>query len=422
MQLKIEKIVYPGKSLAHHNGKIFFIDEGLSDEVVEIKPLKEKNNYTEAETIRIVTPSARRIAPRCGHYKICSGYQYIAYEEQLKIKTEQIKEIFSRALAKELIGFQIKPSPKIWGYRNKLHLHVLWDTSAYLAYHSPETHNTFVKIDGCFLASKEINNLLVSLLELINRDALKLIEEVEIKQTSSTGQMLLVIFGKKLENSETLSENLLTLKKSFPLAGIVYIEKGKTAEILLDGKNYIEERLNNRILRIGAQSFFQINIDALKLLLSDMTEKIQPLECNIMADLYCGIGTFGILFGDNAKQLISVESSFQNIKFLEENIRLNKLNNSKVLHGYSEELIPRILKEKIDILIIDPPRKGIGNVMCKNILENPVKYIFYVSCDPSTLARDLKMLLKGYNLDSVSGYDFFPHTPHIETFCLLARK
>lgn len=422
MQLKIEKIVYPGKSMAFHNGKIVFTDEGLAGESVEIKPLKEKKNYTEAETLKIITASAKRTTPQCNHYKVCSPYQYIDYNEQLAIKEQQIKEIFRRGLKLELDDFKIKASPKIWGYRNKLRLHILWDKAAYLAYHYPQTHNKFIKIEECFLASKEINNLLSSLLKLINAHGLTTIEEVKIKQIASGQEMLLVLFGKKPENYENLLKNLLPLKNDFPLTGIVYIEKDKSEEIILDGKNYIEERLDNKTLRIGAQSFFQINVDMLKMLLADINLKIKSLEYKTIADLYCGIGTFGILLADNTKKLISLESDLQNIAFLKENLKLNKINNSKIFEGYSEELTPKVLKEKIDILIIDPPRKGIGDVMCKNILANPVKYIFYVSCDPSTLVRDLKILLEKYGLNTLSGYDFFPHTPHIETLSVLVRK
>ncbi|MFA5271198.1 MAG: hypothetical protein WC412_02520, partial [Candidatus Omnitrophota bacterium] len=163
MQLKIEKIVYPGKSMAFYNGKIVFTDEGLPGELVEIKPLKEKKNYIEAETVKIITPSGKRITPRCSHYKICSAYQYIDYNEQISIKEEQIKEMFKRGLAKELNNFKLTPSPEIWEYRNKLRLHVLWDKTAYLAYHYPQTHNKFIRIDVCSLASREINLLLGSL-------------------------------------------------------------------------------------------------------------------------------------------------------------------------------------------------------------------------------------------------------------------
>ena len=408
--------------MAFHNNKIVFTDEGLPGESVEIKTLKEKNNYTEAETIKVVTASTKRTTPHCNHYKICSLYQYIDYNEQLAIKEKQIKEIFRRSLSIELNEFKINPSAKIWGYRNKLRLNVLWDKTAHLAYHYPQTHNKFIKIDECFLASKEINNLFGSLLELINKHNLTSIEEAKIKQTASGQEMLLVLFGKKPESYETLLESLLSLKANFPLAGVVYVENNKSDEIILDGKNYLEEKLNNKTLRIGAQSFFQINVDMLKVLLADMRTKLRNLEYETIADLYCGIGTFGILLGDNAKKIISLESSSQNTVFLKENLKLNKVVNTKIFEGYSEELISEVLKEKIDILLIDPPRKGIGDTMCKNIIANPVKYIFYVSCNPSTLARDLKILLKKYNLDAAYGYDFFPHTPHIETLSVLTRK
>jgi 23S rRNA (uracil1939-C5)-methyltransferase len=191
---------------------------------------------------------------------------------------------------------------------------------------------------------------------------------------------------------------------------------------LLYGKNYIEEKIGDKTFQIGGQSFFQINIDALKLLILDMTEAIKLRGFKAVADLYCGIGTFGIIFADKAEKVLGGEILEENIFFLKENIKINHINNYSLYKGASENIIDRILKEKIDTLIIDPPRKGIGKEMCERLAENGPKHIFYVSCDPITLARDLKTLLQKYELTAIHGYDFFPHTPHIETFSILDRK
>jgi 23S rRNA (uracil1939-C5)-methyltransferase len=210
--------------------------------------------------------------------------------------------------------------------------------------------------------------------------------------------------------------------KKFPFEGITYIAKDRLQETLLYGKNYIEEKIKDKTFQIGTQSFFQVNIDALKLLILDMAEAIKLRGFKIIADLYCGIGTFGIIFADKAEKVLGGEILEENIYFLKENIKINHINNYSLYKGASENIIARILKEKIDTLIIDPPRKGIGKEMCERLAKDGPKHIFYISCDPITLARDLKILLQKYELTAIHGYDFFPHTPHTETFSILDRR
>ena len=424
MQIKIEKVVYPGKSLSIQNGKVIFTDEGLPDEIVEIELLKTKSNYIEAKTINTIEQSDKRVMPRCAHYKACSSYQYIDYNYQLLIKEKQVKDDFAHHLGQELKNFKIKSSQNIWGYRNKLRLNVIWNNGAdTLAYHDQNYQNRFVPIDSCFLASEKINKLFIATIKLVNEHKLQFIEEIEIKESKYSGELLLMLFGKQnIERSHL--KHLTSLEENFPLAGIVYIERDRTRqrEVVSLGKNYIEEEILNKKFHIGSQSFFQINIDMLKMLTEDINQTVKLCNFGIIADLYCGIGTFGIIFSDKAIKIIGAESAKENIYFLKKNIKINKINNYDIYEGMSEDLAPKILEEKLNILIVDPPRKGLERLMCQKLLKNCPKNIFYISCNPSTLIRDLKMLLPRYKLVKMHGYDFFPHTPHIETFSILDRK
>lgn len=422
MKAEIQKIVYPGRSFSSHNGKILFTDEGLPGEIVEVKIIKEKKGYTEAVTLNIIKASDKRIKPLCGHYKACSPYQYIDYNFQLELKRLQIEEIFARALDVKLSRFKIEPSKKIWGYRNKLRLHLLWKNGALtLAYHIPETHDKFVPVDKCYLASGNMNNLFDFLTNTADKHKLNFIEEFEIRETAA-GRLLVTIYGKTAINHKDSRKWANELSGHFPLEGIVYISRQTSEETVIYGKDYVEEKINDKVFHIGARSFFQINISTLKSLAAEMLEAIERRSFRIAADLYCGIGTFGIIFANKSEKMIGVEIAEENTRFLSQNLENNRINNYVFHQGSSEELIRQVLKEKIDALIVDPPRKGIGNDACEILLKNGPRHIFYVSCDPVTLARDLKILLPKYNLAGISGYDFFPHTPHIETFCVLDRK
>lgn len=422
MKTEIQKIVYPGKSLASHEGKVIFTNEGLPGETVEIKPLKERKNYVEAETLSIIKPSSKRVPPLCRHYKVCSPYQHIDYNYQIELKESQIREIFARHLKQELKNFTLKHSRETWAYRNKLRLHLLWKNNvATLAYHRPDTHDQFEPIDKCYLASEGMNKLFLLSADIANKYQLKFIEEIETKENTS-GRLLLILYGASAEGHKNCGDCFSELIKALPLDGIIYIDAKTRNQETMYGVNYLEEKIEGKTFHIGAQSFFQVNNSTLRLLISDINEAVKTRDIKILADLYCGIGTFGILLSDKAEKIFGVELFEENIFFLKENIKLNKINNYTLYKGPSENLVSEILKKKIDTLIVDPPRKGMEKKVCDVLLESGPKQIFYVSCDPITLARDLKIVLQKYNLSQVYGYDFFPHTPHIETLVVLDRK
>jgi 23S rRNA (uracil1939-C5)-methyltransferase len=424
MNLHIEKIVYPGKSMAIATGKVIFCDEGLPGEEVEAVPIKEKKTYVEARVTKILKESPHRVPARCAHYKTCSPYQCIDYPLQLEIKKSQIQEIFLQSLRIKLPNLMIRPSPEIWGYRNKVRLSLIREGSkAHLAYHQPGAQDEFVRIEKCFLVSAEMNALLCAFREITTAKNLDVIEEVEVKESSSNQAMLLVLCLNSRQDMEGLKENLAPLKSRFPLRGIICLVKKRKGleEIILDGENYIEERVGENTFRIGPQSFFQVNMELLKELFLDLRNIIPLSGKERVADLYSGVGTFGISLASNAAEVMGVESSTENIEFLKKNLALNRVGNFTVCEGLSEEWISWVLKKRIDLLILDPPRKGISRSIVQSLLDEPVSLIVYLSCNPSTLARDLKLLNSKYKLKDIRIYDFFPHTPHLETCAILEK-
>ena len=386
MEIKIEKIIYPGKSLGFSENKTILTNEGIPGEIVEVIPLEEKKNYIEAKTIKIITPSSARITPACSHYQACSPYQYIDYKTQLAIKESQLREIFPNN------DIVITPSPEIWGYRNKIELNIIWkDKQAFLGYHTPESRYDFLRADSCFLASENIHKLLASFIELVNKENLDFIKEVKIRESWTTKDLMLTIQP-----------------------------QGKIEKI--PSKPYIEEKISEKTFRIGPESFFQINIPMLEAALKEIKKYLNPEKKERVADLYCGIGTFGIALSQHAKEIIGIESSPDNISFLKSNLKLNTINNFKLYEGDCEKLFPPLMTKGIDILMLDPPRKGLDNMLCQNILLSSIKKIIYLSCNPATLSRDLKILGQKYTIKTLHMFDFFPHTPHIETLAILEKK
>ncbi|MEM7816650.1 MAG: 23S rRNA (uracil(1939)-C(5))-methyltransferase RlmD [Candidatus Aenigmatarchaeota archaeon] len=419
MQVKIEKIVYPGKSLTKAFNKIVFTDEGLPEELIEIEILKEKKNYFLAKTKKVLKASNQRTSPLCSHYKICSPYQYIKYPYQVEIKINQLKEMLKHNLKLEIPNLRTKTPNKIWGYRNKVKLKINWLRSPSLFYHLLNSQDKFIKIKECFLLPTFINDFLKNFLQIVKNRKIKEIEEIEIKYSESRDQILLVIYTNSLNKIKNEIENFKGISER--LSGIVLIPKNSSKKIV-SNKEYLEEKIENIILRWGANSFFQINLEMLKELLKDLNIFLNLKGKEKIADLYCGVGTFGIYFAKKTKQVIGIEQSKENIYFLKENLKINNLDNFIALQGKSEVLIDYILKEKIDILIMDPPRRGLEYSLCEKILKKSPPLLCYISCNPSTLIRDLKILLYCYKIKNISFYDFFPHTPHMELCTILEIK
>ncbi len=406
-------------------GKVIFTDEGLPNELVKLDIRSQKSNYTRAQTCQVLKASPWRAHTRCDHYKVCSPYQYINYPFQLHIKQEQLAEIFLRTLKIKNENIEIKASPRIWGYRNKVHLHVRWQKkTASLAYHLPEINDRFIHITCCFLISEEMNRLAQAILAIISRHEESAIQEIGIKESSSKKELLLVLYADSSRLTQKFLDSVIELPKTFSIEGIIGITGGNKArkENLIWGKSYIEEKIEGYMFRIGAQSFFQVNTAMLTTMCNDIAQSTHFNAGETIADLYCGVGTFGILLAKKVCRVIGIEASRENTLLLEQNLKINHIENFTVYNEYSETWFRKRVKEPADTLIIDPPRKGIGKEICEHLLKYSCQRIIYISCDPATLLRDLKILLAGYSLERITGYDFFPHTPHIETCTLLVKK
>ena len=424
MQVRIKKIVYPGRSLAELEGKVVFTDAGLPGEVVEIEAVREKVSFIEARTISVVEPSSRRVEPRCGHYKACSPWQDMEYALQLEVKGGQVREIFARELKLELSGPEVVPSPKVWGYRNRARFHILReDGEARAAYHEPGEEHVFIPTGPCHLLPDEINALCTDILDTVNAFEIGAITDIEIRRSSADGRMLVAFeFGPNTDVPE-IRKAFGGLRDRFPVAGIVGLVRDRTRvrELPLLGKPFIYESAAGASFRLGPRSFFQVNGDMLLAAVDEMRRVSEADGEPRIADLYCGVGTFGIGLAHRAKEVFGVESDPENLRFLRKNLFANGVGNFAVCEGTSEDWIGELLDRGVDLVIVDPPRRGLEPSIVRALAERPVPAIVYLSCNPATLARDLKGLRGAYVPETIKVLDFFPHTPHIETLVVLKR-
>ena len=425
MQVEIQKIVYPGRSLGFAQGKAVFTDSGLPGETVEIEPIAEKKNRIEARTITILKASPQRVEARCEHYRACSPYQIISYPYQLELKKAQVRELFAHDLRLELENFDLTPSPQVWGYRNKARLRVLWkEGTAALAYHEPGLRDEFIAVDRCYLLMDGLDSLLHEIVRMITAKELEAVEEIEIKQSTSNLSSLLSLYLRRTLEKEKLESLFSELKSGFPELGLRgFLRAGNsTKQVFARGRDSIEEKVAGRVFRIGPRSFFQVNTGQLEKVIEEMKRCLSLKGSEKLADLYCGVGTFGMILAPDVREVFGVESDPENIPFLKRNIGMNRVGNFSVCQGTSEDWAEELLEKRLDVILLDPPRKGIDERVCQALLARPAALVIYLSCNPATLVRDLKRLLRIYRLRTIRGFDFFPHTPHVETLAILDRE
>jgi 23S rRNA (uracil1939-C5)-methyltransferase len=424
VRVRIKKIVYPGRSMGELDGKVVFTDDGLPGELVEVRPTREKPSFIEARTIAVLEASPGRVMPRCGHYKACSPWQTIEPGLQLEIKGGEVREIFGRELRIDLPEVPVVPSPAIWAYRNRARFHILRDgDEVCAAYHEPGEEAEYIRTDHCALVPDEINSLLGAVVEEIGSGDIRGVTDVEIRRSDADGRMLIAAFIDEGADMAAVREAFHGVGGRFPRAsGVGLVRNGRRiVEVPLFGQSRIEESVAGARFRIGPRSFFQVNSGLLAAVAEEMRGLVRGAGDPTIADFYCGVGTFGILLAPSAKEVFGIEPDEENIRFLKKNLGLNRVGNYAVCEGTGEEWIDEILERRTDVVILDPPRRGVEPSIVAGLAAKPVPLVIYLSCNPSTLARDLKGLLKAYRLDMVKIFDFFPHTPHIETLVTLRR-
>jgi len=425
LRLTIEKIVYPGERLAHWEGRTVFSDEGLPGEIVEAVVVKDAKSHIEARTVRIVEPSPLRIEPRCGHFRACGAYQVLPYIEQVSLKSAQLREMLAETAGIEPGKISFAAAPEPWHYRNRVRFRVVWTgRTAALAYRAPGSETSFVETGTCHLVSAGMSGLLEACRAIIESAGIRTIVEVEARESRATGERLLCFHRKSPARPGDVDPFLTGLPPRFNLKGIVASRPaGRGVQTSVEwGREHIEETIGGRTFRIGAASFFQVNPVMLEKVQDEIRGFAAIAGTGRLADLYCGIGTFGIALADRFREVAGVESGPENIAFLKANLEANKIGNFRIHEGRSEEWTDLILEKGVDLAVVDPPRKGLEPAVVRSLSAHPAAALAYLSCNPATLVRDLRRLLDGYRVFSIRGYDFFPQTPHIETLACLVKR
>jgi 23S rRNA (uracil1939-C5)-methyltransferase len=431
--LNIEKLIYGGDGLArlpaaspgnkdHSRGKAVFVPFVLAGEKIEAALTEEKPGFARARAEKIVESSAHRVVPPCPHFGSCGGchYQHASYEHQLDIKKEILRENLRRMAKIELeCEIQVHPSPP-WNYRNRSRLQVRTSPEFAAGYYKFASHE-LLPVEECPISSPVINRG-IEMLWQAGR-AGKVVEgvrEVEFFANADDTKLLIEILCAPEARRAAVRGWIEELCASMPeIAGVVAFrepQKGVQERLVAAGASELTYQTKKAAYRVSAGAFFQTN----RFLTDELVDVVTAGRSGELAiDLYAGVGLFSTALACDIRHVVSVEMS----QISSNDLRYNLPANGKAVQAAAEQYLTKAVStEKPDLIIVDPPRSGLGDTTARAMANMAAPCVTYVSCDPATLARDLVPLkAAGYRVEELHLVDLFPQTYHLETVAHLIR-
>lgn len=435
---------YEGEGIAKIDNFTIFIPGAIKGEKVKILIVKVLSSHAFGKVIEIINKSEFRQDSDCLTYKRCGGcnLRHIKYEQTLKIKQNSVQSLVNKTLKNKIEVQETVGMENPFHYRNKAQypFGVNKDGEPVIGVFANRTHEV-IPIDKCLIQNPQSEEIAKYILNFIKENKISIYNEktrrglfrhVVIKVGVQTGQIMciLVINGKDIPKEEQLKVELTT---RFPqIKSIVKNINMKNTNVILGQKNinifgngYIEDKLGDYIFKISPLSFYQVNPIQVKKLYNIGVEMAQISKEDTVFDLYCGIGTISLFMSKYAKKVYGIEIIREAIDAANENAKINNVNNTEFYAGDVEIVLDDLIKNKgitADIVMFDPPRKGLDRNTINNILMIKPKKIVYISCNPATLIRDLALFEEQYEIKTIVPVDMFPWTSHVECVCVLNLK
>ena len=397
MRNVVEKLDDFGRGIVYFNDKITFIPKCISGDEIEFAVTEEHSKYYKGKLTKVIKPSSDRIEAKCPFYDKCGGcaLQNLDYDKTLIFKKEKVENLFKRnRIDIHNVGIISNPSP--FHYRNKLSIKI---QDCQIGFYEEDSHN-IVCINECLLAKEEINRV-IKLLPLLN------LQNANLTIRCNYLNEILLIIDTKEKNIKVPELFAQELK----LKGIIINDK------VVYGEGFFNEVINDVIYEVSYNSFFQVNPYVASLLFKEIEKSIDKND--IVFDLYSGVGALSLVEAKKAQKVIGIEVIKNAVINAVKNAKLNKINNAEFLLGDLSNGIKTNIKPTC--VVVDPPRSGIDKKTMTWIKNTKPQKIIYVSCDPNTLVRDLK-LLDNYNVKKVTLLDMFSYTYHLESVTILERK
>ncbi|HTX08081.1 MAG TPA: 23S rRNA (uracil(1939)-C(5))-methyltransferase RlmD [Solirubrobacteraceae bacterium] len=436
LELTVDSLAYGGAGVARLNGYVVFVQDGLPGDRVRAEVQNSKRAYAQARAVEILEPSPDRITPRAAHPG--ASWQVLRYERQLQVKQEQVEDALRRI--GRLQGFELEPivpALEQWRYRNKLEYSFGTDEAGRLVcgFHAPGRWQDIVEVTDCLLASEAGNAArervaawcrAQGLTAYDRRTGEGLLRNLVVREGRRTGelQIRLVTSPGRLDTEDLA-------RAADPVGGLLWTQTDSVAETtqlgeteLISGRERFREEIGGLRMHISSSAFFQTNTEMAERLYELAIDYAQPSGTDRVYDLYCGIGTIGLLMAPRAAEVWGLELVEEAVADAIAGARRNEIDNAHFFAGDVRLALRELVQRagRPDVLLVDPPRSGLSQKVVRRIIEAGPRRIVYVSCNPTTLAPNAAQLVEaGYQLRRVRPVDMFPQTPHIEAVALLER-
>ena len=433
-----------GVGIGKYEGFTVFVDGGLVQDKIKVKITKSKKNYAVGDMIEIIEKSPFRVARKCSeNLRQCGGCQIqeLDYQKQLDIKTNEVKQVISRiGKLDDVVIHDTLGMEHPFRYRNKAQFPIQKkDNMPVIGFYKKKSHD-LISTDECII-QHEVNDKIIKIIKTYIRaynvsiydekTHKGLLRHVVTKVGFTTGEVMIVLVanGKKLpylkELASVLKENIPGFKTL-----VVNVNTQKTNVILgkenivAYGDGMIRDYIGELVFEISPLSFFQVNPLQTEVLYNKALEYANLGENDTVFDIYCGIGTISVFLAQKAKKVYGIEIVEDAIKDAKRNAKINNMDNVEFYVGKAEEVVPKMYKEgkRANVVVVDPPRKGCDEKVLDTIISMQPDRVVYVSCNPSTLARDLAYLNeRGYKCHEIQPVDMFPHSVHVENVAWLSK-
>lgn len=441
----IEDIEFPAEGIAICEDKKVYIKGAVPGQKVTARITKKREDYAKAKLICVKENIPEAIEPACPDFGNCGGciYQFLTYEDQLKLKEKQVLNLFKKA---GIDGFKyegILGSPEVFEYRNKMEYtfgDLKKDGELTLGLHGKNSGFTIINTNNCKIVDEDFNTILDTVVTYFREKQLPYykvlkhtgyLRNLVVRKAKNTGEILIAIVTTSQVDFDLseIAAKLENINYKGILKGILHIVNDGLADMVradkinvLFGQDYITENLLGLKFKISPFSFFQTNSKGAERLYSTAMEFLGNASNKTVFDLYCGTGTIGQLAASSANKVIGIELIEEAVEAAKENAALNNISNCTFIAGDVAKVITE-LHDKPDAIILDPPRPGVHPTAMRYVIEFNAPTIVYVSCNPKTLVDDLGVLIaKGYEVEKVKVVDMFPSTGHVETVVKLYRK
>lgn len=395
LTLTIEDVAFGGAGVARQDKQVVFVPRTLKGETIEAAVVEDKKKFLQAKVTQVLEPSPNRQEAKCPYFSLCQGcaYQHTSYEHQLELKKKQVSDLLQRIGKIDSIPeIQVIGSDSAYGFRNKIKMHVKKEQENWSVGFIGEDNKTIIDIEECAIAHPAINARLKVLREEVSKES-ENFEGTWMARTNSKGKEKDFFFEKGEEKFEALP---LIKEEAY-------------------GKSFVSP----------FESFFQTNHEMLNKLIAEVESTLKLDKDDLFVDAYSGVGLFTLLFAPKVKNALGIEQDFRAIGCANKNKEIQHIKNAKFIGGKVEDKLATVLERNTNKnipVLLDPPRRGCQTKVLEAITKNKIKKVVYVSCNPSTFARDLAHLTsEGYKLEKLTLIDMFPQTAHIELVALIDK-